>query len=271
MATRTSFLLVVPNIVSTWSQRYVFETSKSLLVSRRNSPSRSSRSALNLFIEFTTTHTVLIARLCWYVGERYLRDLKAKEELSRRVLESLDALATFLVAECRVMDRSSDNNLRKDTRDQVPSEKVKDPAALARELRWRVRLAAGGDSGDELSPIRYEAGSINGGVGHKRKREYDHSGSREGSAPVKFKHWTPKPWDVVEMQPLRTESTVIQKRKPGEEELAQWADEEVKGEEDGSTETVSLFSQLSAGDSYSKWNRTDCVYCRSISRLERPS
>ena len=81
-------------------------------------------------------------RLCWYVGEKYLRDLRSREDFTPRVLESIEALSEFLVSEARAMERSPES-VKRDIRDQVPGDKVKDAPALARELRWRVRLAEG--------------------------------------------------------------------------------------------------------------------------------
>lgn len=60
-------------------------------------------------------HTLIVyelkrvySRLCWYVGEKYLRGLKSREEYPSRVLQSLEALAEFLVLEARVLERGSD-------------------------------------------------------------------------------------------------------------------------------------------------------------------
>jgi len=39
---------------------------------------------------------------------------------------------------------------KREAKEQVPFDKIKDPASMARELRWRVRAAAGVDSGVEL-------------------------------------------------------------------------------------------------------------------------
>ena len=107
-----------------------------------------SQGQLILLLVFGLTLNA-IHRLCWYVGERYLKDLKAKEEFSPRILESIESLAQFLVNEARLMERPVDSSSKREAKDMVPADKVKDPCALARELRWRVRLAAGAGSGDE--------------------------------------------------------------------------------------------------------------------------
>ena len=90
-----------------------------------------------------------------------------------RVLHGLVALADFLVSEARLIERGSDP-LRKEAKEQVPGDKIKDPAALARELRWRVRLAAGLASDTESANKSKASTPINGKEHHttpaKRKR-----------------------------------------------------------------------------------------------------
>ncbi|KAG6335225.1 hypothetical protein ID866_3870 [Astraeus odoratus] len=133
----------------------------------------------------------MFTKLCWYVGEKYLRDLKAKEEFSPRVLESLEALAGHLVSEARTMERGTDA-AKRDAKEQVPSDRVKDPGALARELRWRVRLAAGATSDDEDLGRPIKKTMVNG-HGVKRKR----SPVEPHGAPVLFKNFQPREWDVA--------------------------------------------------------------------------
>ncbi|KAG8760511.1 JmjC domain-containing histone demethylation protein 1 [Serendipita sp. 396] len=140
----------------------------------------------------------LFTKLCWYVGEKYCKDLKAKEDFSPRVLKSLDALAGFLVSEARTIERGSEV-AKKEAKENVPTDRVKDASLLARELRWRVRSAAGVDSdtelggdGDEIVPIKREPGSARQGI---RKRKDDHS------TPL-FKNWQAPEWSNVENLPL---------------------------------------------------------------------
>ena len=113
------------------------------------------------------------------MGEGYLRDLKAREELSSRVLESVLSLADFLVSESRIIERGSEV-ARKESKENVPGEKVKDAPAIARELRWRVKHALGYTSdteGDNTHDDRW------GGV----VRMPD----------AVFKNFVPKKWDRV--------------------------------------------------------------------------
>lgn len=161
-----------------------------------------------------------VHRLCWYAAEKTVKDLKAKEEFPLRVLNGFDALANFLVKEARIIERSSTaESVRKDSKEQVPAS-VKDAGALAREFRWRVRLAAGGDSGDELeSPFSHPhrngngsgaSGSVNGkrssvtpaaALNGKTKKGGAAAGASGAAAAPRFeprfKGFIPRSWDVV--------------------------------------------------------------------------
>jgi F-box/leucine-rich repeat protein 10/11 len=82
---------------------------------------------------------------------------------------------------------------------------------MARELRWRVRAAAGVDSGDELedetgAAVKKEEEAANGamevepatpvesGLGKKRRRQ--------DAKPI-FRNWQPPEWEKVETVPTR--------------------------------------------------------------------
>ncbi|KAI0065496.1 jumonji protein [Artomyces pyxidatus] len=136
------------------------------------------------------------SRLSWYVGEKYLRDLRAKEEFSPRVLESIDALAEFLVSEARTLERGSEA-AKREAKEQVPSEKVKDASAVARELRWRARLASGyGSDGEDVDRPKTKGGEHAGKEnGLKRKRVEEHTGPWAEGEP-KFRNFQPKLWDA---------------------------------------------------------------------------
>ena len=176
-------------------------------------------------------------RLCWYVGEKYLRDLKAKEEFSPRVLESVEALADFLVSEARAMEHGTDH-AKREAREQVPGDRVKDAPALARELRWRVKHAAGYSSEDEgrggrkLGKTPSFGEPTTNGVGHKRKRS-DGGEDRGGM----FKNFTKRRvWEAVVEMPPDEEIMWIRARRPaeGEDWKARWGDwKELVSTEDG--------------------------------------
>jgi hypothetical protein len=137
-------------------------------------------------------------RLCWYVGEKYQRDLRAKEDFTPRVLDSIEALSDFLVSEVRAMERGPES-IRRDVRDQVPSDKVKDAPALARELRWRVRLAEGyasdGDRCDQASAREEPAAKH---VGRKRRREGEPPTGVATQGDSRFRNFQPKIWEALE-------------------------------------------------------------------------
>lgn len=184
------------------------------------------------FPYFTKYHDFLVCslpwltlsrlRLCWYVAERYLRDIKAREEFSPRVLESLEALCSYLVLEVRIMERGSEA-AKRDAKEQVPTDKIKDVPALARELRWRVRLAAGTTSDDEEHgrPIKKAltngSANLNGGV--KRKRSpIEMQGTEAETTPgrVQFRNFQPKGWEVEEDLPKEEETRTVQAAYPEE-------------------------------------------------------
>ncbi|KAH9951433.1 JmjC domain-containing histone demethylation protein 1 [Amylocystis lapponica] len=160
-------------------------------------------------------------RLCWYAGEKYLRDLKAKEEFTQRVLESVEALADFLVSEARTMERGTEP-AKKEAKEQVPGDRVKDAAALARELRWRVRLASGYTSDDEGRSQRSKSGSelaINGSA-NKRKRPASEVGGEGGL----FRNFKRKSWERVVEKPAEQESRVVKAPRPGEKVDEVWTE-----------------------------------------------
>ena len=170
----------------------------------------------------TVTHD--LSRLCWYVGEKYLRDLRAKEDFTPRVLESVEALSDFLVSEVRAMERSPES-VKRDIRDQVPGDKVKDAPAVARELRWRVRLAGGYTSdGDNLDQARELTPKD---VGRKRKRDSEPP-PPDLAIPSDsiFRNFRPKTWETVEEE--NEESTrhlTVRNIDPLIESLSEWKDE----------------------------------------------
>ncbi|KAI0956925.1 hypothetical protein AcW1_005482 [Taiwanofungus camphoratus] len=176
-------------------------------------------------------------RLCWYAGERYLRDLKAKEEFSPRVLESVEDLADFLVSEARTMECGTEQ-AKREAREQVPGDRVKDAPALARELRWRARLANGYPSDDEGRHSRKTKNgtieSATNGTSNKRKRSTAEAEEDGGH----FRNFRPKLWEKVEEKPVEKGSRVVKARKPdgmGDAWKESWADwkEELEDVDDG--------------------------------------
>lgn len=170
-------------------------------------------------------------RLCWYVGDKFLRDLKGSTstEHTSRVLKSILALAEFLVSEARILENGSEQ-AKKEVKEQIPSDRVKDAPAMARELRWRVKHATGYLSDDDSSTTNHRAGPN----GNKRKRM--ESTTPENEAPVRFKNFQPKKWDGVKEEDAVNETNVLRGRPPIKDEwVEEWttmaSDLSVEGEE----------------------------------------
>ncbi|KAF8344340.1 uncharacterized protein EI90DRAFT_3029329 [Cantharellus anzutake] len=215
----------------------------------------------------------MFRKLCWYVAEKMVRDIKAKEEIHPRILSGLEALATFLVNEVHIIERkASTEAARKDSKDQVPTT-TRDPSSLARELRWRVRLALGSESGDELeTPLlrgSYSTNGINGhekrssvtpgavaGVKRKRGRGVSQLSSSE-RGPI-FRGYEPRPWDVSEMRKIQPVQTVqVSMLQPGLEDSIAWADSNaVIDPSSSSTPSSSRVEYTSAVDEVVKVRKT---------------
>ncbi|EDR11031.1 jumonji superfamily protein [Laccaria bicolor S238N-H82] len=172
----------------------------------------------------------MFSRLCWYVGDKYLRDLKAHSMgiFSPRILAGIQALADFLVSEARALEQGSEQ-VKKEVKDQIPVDRVKDGPAMARELRWRARLAAGSSSDDESSK---DVTNIFPSNGAKRKRGQ----SEDFTTEAPFKNFKPKVWDALSKTSEEGERRKTTGPKPteGEEWTERWlgdVDEGQDGEE----------------------------------------
>lgn len=141
-------------------------------------------------------------------------------------MKSLDALAGFLVSEARIIERGSEL-AKKEARENVPGDRVKDPGLLARELRWRVRSAAGvdsdaelGDDGDGTVVKRDPAASRDG---FKRRRR------DEASEPL-FRNWQPPEWINVEDMPMHVMHDTMKVEEMTEGGVNWMAQEGLKGD-----------------------------------------
>ena len=141
--------------------------------------------------------------------------MKAREELSPRVLESILSLADFLVSESRIIERGSEA-AKKESKENVPGEKVKDAPAVARELRWRVKHALGYTSDTEDD--------------HTHDDRY--RGRIRTSAAV-FKNFVPKKWDRVLDEDAREEVIKVRALRP--DSLDEWVTAWTTGWQDDET------------------------------------
>lgn len=123
------------------------------------------------------------------------------------------------------MERGQDTAKRA-AKEEVPGDRIKDAAALARELRWRVRLANGYTSDDDTRGRRktvtngHTNGSSSGAAAKKRKR-----GDEEGDADEvmqTFLHFRPRRWDSITSYPAEKEEKKVKAKRPTEE--AGWTD-----------------------------------------------
>jgi F-box/leucine-rich repeat protein 10/11 len=85
--------------------------------------------------------------------------------------------------------------VKRDVQDQVPNDKVKDAAAVARELRWRIRLTQGYTSdGDHPGGVGARESMTKEG-GRKRKRDPEFLPNARGDP--RFRNFQPKIWEAL--------------------------------------------------------------------------
>ncbi|KZT54583.1 Clavaminate synthase-like protein [Calocera cornea HHB12733] len=150
----------------------------------------------------------LFQKLCWYVAEGYCEQIKKHAEFPPRVLRGLLQLADFLVSEARLIESGVDTPQRREAKDSIPTEKVKDALALARELQWRVREALGTEEEEERPTKRRKVSTTYSKGKQKRVIEdTDDEDAEPGNhRRPQFKNWAPKKWDV------RTERELDERR-----------------------------------------------------------
>lgn len=178
-------------------------------------------------------------------------------------------LADFLVSQARVLE-SGDEAARKDVREQVPHDRVKDPSAIARELRWRARLASGSSTDDEGESVASAAPSKAAVPPAKRGRKRKRPASEEAeglvepdvAGPVRFKNFRPRRWDKVEVTKGKVDEKGVKCKRPKtEEEVLAWAegtdagmDTKQEGEEDALWQEGTL---VTTKQTVTKIRRTD--------------
>lgn len=115
------------------------------------------------------------------------------------------------------MERGTEH-ARKEAKEQVPGDRVKDAPAVARELRWRVRLANGYTSDDDMKHRRkpttttVSSVALPNGTTKKRKRGHEDGGLEEPHDT--FMHFKPRTWDVIAAHPVQREEKILKAPKP---------------------------------------------------------
>jgi F-box/leucine-rich repeat protein 10/11 len=154
-------------------------------------------------------------------------------DLPPRVLNGILALAEFLVSEARILE-SGTEAAKREAREQIPVDRVKDAPAFMRELRWRVKQAMGYHSDDEGSGIRSRGTTTLAGT--KRRRVDDQEDGPQ------FRNFRPKSWDSVVTAAAEDSQRVTKALRPTEDD-AEWtkafSSDDVKEVEEGEEATVS--------------------------------
>lgn len=150
-----------------------------------------------------------------------------------RILSGILSLADFLVSEARTLETGTEQ-AKKEVREQIPTDRIKDAPATARELRWRAKLALGYSSDDEGSGgARKGKKSVTPPIGFKRKRVEEHD------EIAHFRNFKPKPWDAVAVVKKGVNQTRVSKAaQPGESDewTSRWvAEGEMEDGEDEAT------------------------------------
>lgn len=185
------------------------------------------RSSLSVSLDFIHLPNTDGNRLCWYVGEQYLKDLKGGQFFPDRVLRSLVALANYLVVEARTLERGSDAK-KKEAKENVPSDKVKDASALARELRWRATFALGNHSDEDVMD-RTERDGAKRVI--KRKR-MSLGNSNDGDRGLqRLRNYEQQSWDDVIQTNGIEEEEVRRMKKPDGNWMETWMGGVVDGED----------------------------------------
>ncbi|KAF5365765.1 hypothetical protein D9758_003174 [Tetrapyrgos nigripes] len=174
-----------------------------------------------------------------HFSKQVVLDLKTSGvSFPQRVLTSLNHLVDFLMSEVHTLEQGSDH-AKKEVRDQIPHDRIKDAPALARELRWRAKHAAGYGSDDEDDTGRHST---------KRKRKRSESVSLDLSAQPRFKNFRPKGWDKVIESCGEPEQQTLQLSRPSDKD-EEWAEKWVgmdvpadgmEGEDEANVERTSI-------------------------------
>lgn len=137
------------------------------------------------------------------------------------------------MSEARTIERGTDSAKRQ-AKEEVPGDRIKDAPALARELRWRVRHAAGYSSDDDGRSHRSAKGrsGANGeatanGISTKRKRP---ATDTVDDGTELFRNFKRPSWEHAEERPTERASRMVKARRPDKSQ--EWADDWVRGTDD---------------------------------------
>ncbi|EJU05699.1 Clavaminate synthase-like protein [Dacryopinax primogenitus] len=156
-------------------------------------------------------------KLCWYVAESFCDQLKKHVDLSPRVLRGLVSLADFLVSEARLIESGVDTPQRREAKDAIPGDKVKDASALARELQWRAKEVLGKEDEDEEDERPAKKQKVSNGKGkHRAVTEMDEAVEPGSHRRPKFKNWSPMKWDIRTERDLDERHDVVTAEPPGD-------------------------------------------------------
>lgn len=134
------------------------------------------------------------------------------------------------------MERGTDQ-ARKEAKEQVPGDRIKDAPAMARELRWRVRLASGYESDDDTRTRRKAKADTVNGSSRKRKRA---DGDDDDDLTRPFMHFKPKAWNAITVKPIEKDKKVVKavKPDPSSESMNGWSSWDVAENVEGDPATV---------------------------------
>lgn len=129
-----------------------------------------------------------LEKLCWYVADRYCSELRQLRAYRSKplatpisaphivVLRGLLALADLLQAQVDILeDETAEEKRKKLAYERIPGDVIRDPAGLAKELRWRVEreLPVEERPKPEVKEVKVEVKEVKPVVNSKRRTMED--------------------------------------------------------------------------------------------------
>ncbi|WVN86153.1 uncharacterized protein L203_101314 [Cryptococcus depauperatus CBS 7841] len=181
-------------------------------------------------------------RLCWYVAERYVTELR-QLRLFRprattysnpphyRILQGLSSLSNFLISQVDILQNPEMEDKRKNlVYNRIPHDVVKDAEGLARELCWRVEREL--KNIGLLEPdVERRAGDVVSSTktkGMEAGKEGSHVANVFKKTPLS-RTWkfSPPPWSEAK-HPLETQTTTVKLPRPSYGSSEPTTEEEAK-------------------------------------------